>query len=600
MITNLNQSITNRLQINTFSIFLGANTRCVEQDLNEYFYAKVPLDYSIWREYDYEDRQPTDVHLLPYVGNGRLGLAVAGPDLSLYVKGRRSLSEHLPFEPLINVDVSEATFERASSVDFVDGVAHRIICMKLHETKQNVKVTDRIYAHRLVTPLLVQEVDIYNPSPYPQVITLQRNGWKGASEVEEQAFTVEGSMGRQEYNIYSGSLPGQSSDSSTQFALAVPVFPNFVELRPKARVHLVFFSLLVYDRSASVVARQRLVKKLQDLGRKVHSTLTKTKLPTAHRQAWNSLWQSGFGISESKADGSLNGDLINGTFYYILSQTPLTNSNERELFSYSEFERDQSSNSLLDQTASCYNGHSTLQANSLWSAQMETPDQINRIVNLWLLTLEKQGCHDLIASGAEGTQQALVLSMAAMQFTKHHVEFNQHPKELHRDYFIRRLRYGHGSRLNISVRVNEEDNRASLYVAIDQNDDHHRSYFACDAGCLDSPIRLNTLYSQFPVKLTEPLTAILYITSDHGHISELKHTIHVKEISLAPAHEQHVIALHKHGHNQVGTFTALFWALVVFLIVLFHIFLARIIYAEYLAGNLSASGGYDKLKSVVE
>lgn len=36
----------------------------------------------------------------------------------------------------------------------------------------------------------------------------------------------------------------------------------------------------------------------------------------------------------------------------------------------------------------------------------------------------------------------------------------------------------------------------------------------------------------FPVKLTDPVTAILYITSDKAHMEELKHTIHVKEIAL--------------------------------------------------------------------
>lgn len=34
----------------------------------------------------------------------------------------------------------------------------------------------------------------------------------------------------------------------------------------------------------------------------------------------------------------------------------------------------------------------------------------------------------------------------------------------------------------------------------------------------------------FPVKLTEPLTAILYITLDKQHIEELQHAIHVKEV----------------------------------------------------------------------
>jgi hypothetical protein len=39
-----------------------------------------------------------------------------------------------------------------------------------------------------------------------------------------------------------------------------------------------------------------------------------------------------------------------------------------------------------------------------------------------------------------------------------------------------------------------------------------RDYYACDAGCLDPPVQLGPTPVQFPVKLTEPLTAILYIT----------------------------------------------------------------------------------------
>jgi Uncharacterized conserved protein (DUF2152) len=38
-------------------------------------------------------------------------------------------------------------------------------------------------------------------------------------------------------------------------------------------------------------------------------------------------------------------------------------------------------------------------------------------------------------------------------------------------------------------------------------------------------------YKTFPVKLTEPLTSILYITYDKQHMEELRHTIHVQEIA---------------------------------------------------------------------
>lgn len=34
----------------------------------------------------------------------------------------------------------------------------------------------------------------------------------------------------------------------------------------------------------------------------------------------------------------------------------------------------------------------------------------------------------------------------------------------------------------------------------------------------------------FPVKLTDPVTGILYLTYDKQHMEDLKHAIHVKEV----------------------------------------------------------------------
>lgn len=84
----------------------------------------------------------------------------------------------------------------------------------------------------------------------------------------------------------------------------------------------------------------------------------------------------------------------------------------------------------------------------------------------------------------------------------------------------------------------------------------------------------------FPVKLTQPLTAILYITTDKLHMEELRHTFHLKDIVEAPAHENHVIALHKHGHH-LGGLPTLFWVTVCAIIIIFHVFLCKLIVKEY-------------------
>ncbi len=80
----------------------------------------------------------------------------------------------------------------------------------------------------------------------------------------------------------------------------------------------------------------------------------------------------------------------------------------------------------------------------------------------------------------------MILSFGSFKFSNDHLEFNTHPKDLHRDYQFRRINYGNNTHLNITVIVGE-DNKAVLFAALDRND---KPYFACDAGCIDPPFKL--------------------------------------------------------------------------------------------------------------
>ena len=92
----------------------------------------------------------------------------------------------------------------------------------------------------------------------------------------------------------------------------------------------------------------------------------------------------------------------------------------------------------------------------------------------------------------------MVLSFAGLVFKQQHLELNSHPKDLHRDYFFRRVGYGNATHLNISIIV-RNDNKAVIKVASDRQD---KDYFACDAGCLDPPVQLTTGSAVFPGKDT--------------------------------------------------------------------------------------------------
>ncbi len=84
------------------------------------------------------------------------------------------------------------------------------------------------------------------------------------------------------------------------------------------------------------------------------------------------------------------------------------------------------------------------------------------------------------------------------------------------------------------------------------------------------------------------MTSILYISSDKEHIDELKHALHVQEVDIAPPQDVNSIAMHKHGHHLAGLAT-LFWTLFVILILIFHLFLFKLIYRELCGPNISSN-----------
>lgn len=62
----------------------------------------------------------------------------------------------------------------------------------------------------------------------------------------------------------------------------------------------------------------------------------------------------------------------------------------------------------------------------------------------------------------------------------------------------------------------------------------------------------------------------------------------------APAHEHHVIALHRHGHH-LGGLPTFFWVAIGCLIVIFHLFLFKLIYNEYFNWQDKSRIKYGKL-----
>jgi hypothetical protein len=129
-----------------------------------------------------------------------------------------------------------------------------------------------------------------------------------------------------------------------------------------------------------------------------------------------------------------------------------------------------------------------LYAQKLWRLP-RNESQVSNLSSLWALTLDRLGCRGLLDLGAEGVSQAMVLSLGGFKFTNHHLELNLNPRQIHRDYYFRKINYANLSYISVDVQVGD-DNHANLYVTLNELVDPSQRFFACDAGCIDPPVEL--------------------------------------------------------------------------------------------------------------
>ena len=483
----------------------------------------------------------------------------------------------LPFAPIVSIAKNQEKVKEVIVVEYLNGLASR------HQCFDDYQVKYLYYAHRNYPSVFVQEIQIknYRNQLVDLNLVLPRiiGDWSVATS---QVLKIQHGSKMVDYQVTTGYVPSINNNNKIRaVSIVYRLIPRILTLNKRGNTNLNLLTTINYSKPINkeqyTQEKDAVEKAAIDAMKKIleeHGTEAAGDalyhFRKQHTKVWNSLWQTGFYISFSKAENALNGDKINSTIYNVLSHT--------RAYEFEESITPQRKNMIahdLTYAEGCFDSYHTLQAENLWK-NMRTLEETNAVVQSWMLTLEKQGCHNLIRAGASGIIQSMVLSFGGFRFSNQHLEFNIHPKFLHRDFTFRRLNYGNMTHVNVTVKV-REDNKAELEVALDRSD---RTYYACDGGCLDIPVQLGQEKKIFPVKLTEPLTSILYITADKQHMEDLRHAIHVKEIVEAPAHEHHVIFLHKHGSN-LGGLPTFFWIAICAIIVVFHVFLCKLIVKEY-------------------
>lgn len=85
-------------------------------------------------------------------------------------------------------------------------------------------------------------------------------------------------------------------------------------------------------------------------------SMTQTSLRQLHQDIWRELWTTGFAISNSLADGAVNGHQINATMYYVLSHNPAPLHSAMHASAGQKAEAE----AQLAYSEGCYGGHPTL------------------------------------------------------------------------------------------------------------------------------------------------------------------------------------------------------------------------------------------------
>lgn len=467
----------------TFSFHLKTDPilRCMDDRLTPFYIGNLEYDANIRHipALSYEK------DFLPYIGNGLFGLEIQA-DSHLNIKKGRGLSLPVYYHPIISLSNKNGNFKESSVVEYTAGIVHRFQCFE-----SGIYASYQYYAHRNMPSVFVQEIQITNTKNQlidVDLIVSRISDWPTA--VTQNLKLQHGST-ILEYQLSTGSVETKTNNLIRAVSIVGRKLPRTLTLKKHGMTKLELLMTINYsepitkDKYAEQKditeknAMEAMKKALQEAEHEVENNAY-YNFRRQHINVWNNLWQTGFQISTSKAENALNGDRINATVYAVLSQV--------RSYEYEESitpGRKTEIARALTYAEGCYDSYHTLQAENLWK-EMTTLEELNSLVSSWMLTLEKQGCHNLIKAGASGIIQAMVLSFGSFRFSNQHLEFNIHPKFLHRDYLFRRLNYGNKTHVNITISV-RDDNKAVMFVALDRSD---QSYYACDAGCLDEPILL--------------------------------------------------------------------------------------------------------------
>ncbi|CAB3405911.1 unnamed protein product [Caenorhabditis bovis] len=454
-----------------------------------------------------------------FVGNGFIGVDANG-QLKMKDPNTTLLDFETGFYPTIMIGVeSTPLIDTTVLTDFKSGSLKTIKCFTIDG--ECACTISTIYTHRTRPNLFVQTIEVSNPTRSTVRITLERsNSPNWISSKIGEVSTFERKIGNDSHIVVCSDVPGKISV-------------------PQKREETLRFVCAVNSQDS------RNIGELKTETLKIFSTARTIKdLDLEHMNGWEHLNRAFFRVATSKAPNTLNGDRINATRYILQSNIralTIEKGSNPEIMKNLEV--------LARKSELCYTGHSNLfYPSRLWQ-EWDTPNNISMLAKSWMLTFEKRGCHNLIKTGAVGVTQAFVQSLSASSYHDSHLEVALDAHDLHREISFGGIpvhsAIGTVGAINVDIKIDDENRPYFIVTSTNQ-------LYACDGGCLDSPVSLGKIPTKIPVKVTKPVTSLLYIATNRKHLEILKSAIHVSEVGSAPAHEDDVIELHRSGGASSG------------------------------------------------
>ena len=252
-----------------------------------------------------------------YVGNGIFGIEI-NKNSQIFIKQGRSLSLNSLIHPILFLqNYYMTTYKEAIVTNYLTGIVHVFQCYE-----GGVYASFQYYAHRTHQTIFVQDIKISNPTDINFDVYVQSNKIVAWPNSVPHIVNIKQGESLTSYNLYSGVL-NVSDSEGIAISVATRNFPIKILVEARRTKHLHIVTSLNYS---SPTKKSLLTSKKTEIEKNVIDTLKRVILEDSehlkenHAKVWQELWSTGFTIGTSKAKDALNGDKINATMYYVLSQ----------------------------------------------------------------------------------------------------------------------------------------------------------------------------------------------------------------------------------------------------------------------------------------